>query len=188
MKLLLSSVLGAVAILALPLNAQAALPRTGNKLIVPNKSIGGVALGAHQSQVINAWGPNPECVSDCIYQAAGSSPGKGAAVASALLEKKREGAPYKVWTVFIAVGLNTVGNKSIPNFKTPLTKFKTAAGIGLGSKVGALKSAYHGLKKSVVPGGYTYYQLKGRGESETGFTVSPAEKITQIVVRSHPGG
>jgi hypothetical protein len=185
---LLGLLVGAIAILAIPLNAQASLPRTTNTLIVPNRSIGGVVLGAHRSQVIRAWGPNSECVTDCIYQAAVSRPGVGAAVASALLEKKREGAPYRVWTVFIAVGLNTVGNKSIPNFKTPLTKFKTAKGIGLGSKLSALKKAYHGLKRYGSPGGYSFYQLKGKGESETGFTISPSKKITQIVVRSHPGG
>ncbi len=187
MKLFAGVLLGAVAALAAPLSANAALPKTTNKLIVPNRSIGGVTLGARPSQVTRAWGPNSECVSTCVYQARAKS-GESGAVASALLEQRRKGTPYKVWNVFISVGEKTVGTRAVPNFKTPLTKFKTRKGIGLGSNVRALKRAYHGLKRENATAGYSFYELNGPGEIETGFTVSPAHKITQIVIRSHPGG
>ena len=187
MKLSLGLVLSIVAALAAPLGANAALPKTTDKLIVPNKSIGGVTLGANPSQVTRAWGANSDCISTCIYQAK-VKPGAGTAAASALLEQKRKGAPYKVWSLFIYVGEETVGKKTVPNFKTPLTKFKTRKGIGLGSTVSALKHAYHGLKRERATGGFSFYELKGAGETETGFTTSPAKKITQIAIRSHPGG
>ena len=187
MKLALGLVLSIVAALTAPLSANAALPKTTDKLIVPNNSIGGVALGAHRSRVTHAWGANSECISTCVYQAKAKA-GEGAAGAGALLEQKRKSAPYKVWSVYIYVAEKTVGDKTVPNFKTPLTKFKTAKGIGLGSTVTALKHAYHGLKRVKEPAGFSYYQLNGPRESETGFTASPSKKITQIVIRSHPGG
>jgi hypothetical protein len=187
MKYFLGLVLTIVIALVAPLSANATLPKASVKLIVPNKSIGGVALGDRPSQVTRAWGANPDCTSTCIYEAK-AKPGEGTAGASALLEQKRKGAPYKVWSVLIYVSQKTVGNKTVPNFKTPLTKFRTAKGIGLGSTVTALKHAYHGLKRVSEPSGFAYYELNGPGEKETGFTASPSKKITQIVIRSHPGG
>lgn len=59
MKLLLGPVLSAIASLALPLSGQASLPKGSDTLIAPNKSIRGVTLGDHRSQVTGAWGANP---------------------------------------------------------------------------------------------------------------------------------
>jgi hypothetical protein len=190
-KHLLGLALSTIVLLAAPHTAQASLPKTTHKLIVPNKSIGGVALGDHRSQVTRAWGANAGCQSTCIYVAkAKPKPGEGSPGASALLERQqRKGARYKVWSVYIYVGEDTVGNKLVPNFKTRLTTFKTAKGIGLGSTVRSLTHTYHGLKKENAAQGISYYTLKGRGKTETLFAVSsPSHRIVSITIRSHPGG
>lgn len=78
----------------------------------------------------------------------------------------------------------TVGSTLKPNFKTPLTKFKTAKGIGLGSSLKELRQAYHAVKKVTA----TAYELFGPKESSTFFGLSAAGRIQSIGVRSHPGG
>jgi hypothetical protein len=173
--------------LALPLPAAAprALPKTGNTLIVPGKSIGGVALGGSAASVTKAWGPNKTCEYQCLYEGS-AGPTESAATASALLEAGAKGD--KVWEVFIDVGENNTGTNPTPNFNTPLTKFKTAEGIGLGSKLSELKRAYHGLEKQVVIPGLTLYTIKGKKKIATIFTVGATNKITGVNVESHPGG
>ena len=147
-------------LLALPAATEAALPKVTSTLIVPNKSIGGVALGAKASQVTKAWGANKECEYSCVYE---GKPGRHetASLGSASLETKEEGAPAKVWLVFISVGEKTVGDKAVPNFNTPLTRFKTAKGIGLGSTASELTHAYHSAKKETFPGGAVSLQDQG---------------------------
>jgi hypothetical protein len=180
-------VLIAALAVALPPTAQAALPKPASKLIVPRKSIGGVALGASPSRVQKAWGANPDCEYSCIYTNA-AQPAGSAAFAIVLLEAKKQGATPKAWSVAIGVGQKTVGNRTVPNFKTPLKKWETAKGIHLGSTKAQLKHAYHGVKNEGSASGYTTFELKGPGKVETLFTVAPAGKISRIEVRSHPGG
>jgi hypothetical protein len=180
-------VLIAALAVALPLSAQAALPKPASQLIVPNKSIGGVALGASASRVQQAWGANPDCEYSCVYTNP-TKPAGGAAFAIALLEAKGQGARPKVWSVAIGAGQKTVGNHTVPDFKTPLKKWKTSKGIHLGSTKAELKRAYHGVKREPEPGGYAAYELKGPREVMTLFTVAPSGKVTRIEVRSHPGG
>jgi hypothetical protein len=187
MKARIVAVLCTTIALALPAAAQAGLPKTSNPLIVPGKSIGGVALGGSLASVTKAWGPNKECEYQCLYTVK-VGPTESAALGSALLETGAKSGPNKVWEVFIDVGQTNTGTNPTPNFNTPLTRFKTAEGIGLGSKLSELKQAYHGMKKQVVIPGLTLYTIKGRKEIATIFTVGATNRITGITVESHPGG
>lgn len=165
--------------LALPAAAQAALPKTADTLIVPAKSLGGVTLGSSATAVTKAWGKNKACEYQCLYE--GKNSGE---LGSVLLESNSSGGDYKVWTVFIAVSETIVGSTPKPNFDTPLTRFKTSKGIGLGSTAGELRGAYHAVKKL----GPYVYSLAGPGESSTDFSFAADNKIVSIAVRSHPGG
>lgn len=187
MKVRIVAVLGTTIALALPAAAQAGLPKTSNPLIVPGKSIGGVALGGTVGSVTKAWGPNKECEYQCLYTVK-VGPTESSAQGTALLEAGAKGRPYKVWELFIGVGENNTGTNPTPNFNTPLTRFKTAAGIGLGSKLSELTRAYHGMKKQVVIPGLTLYTIKGAREIATIFSVGVTSRITGITVESHPGG
>lgn len=175
-----------LAVLAVPVIAQAALPRTSNTLIVPAHSLGGVTLGSNAKAVTKAWGKNGACEEfRCLYE--GAAPAGGtASVASVLLETPGSGGAPKVTTVFVNIGDKRVGSELKPNFVTPLTRFKTSKGIGLGSTATELKHAYKGLKKEGTAGLFTY-ALKGPKESETDFS-TVSGRVTGIAVRSHPGG
>jgi hypothetical protein len=182
-------VAGMLLLLALPGAATAALPRTGDTLIVPGKSIGGVTLGAGPAKVKKAWGPAKTCPYQCLY--VGTAPKGGtAALGSVLLENTGKSVPAvakdaRVWTAFIVVGDRRVGTQLVPDFRTPLTRFRTAKGIGLGSTAKQLKAAYRGLKKA--PGTVVVYTLGGKGTIETQFTLIGG-RVTSIAVRSHRGG
>jgi hypothetical protein len=186
MKLRIATVLGLVLALALPAATEAALPRTSDTLIVPNSSVGGVSLGAKAAQVTNAWGKT-DCEYQCLYEGRAGKE-ETAALASVLLESKATGAPSKVWLITINVGFKAVGGKSVPNFKTPLAKFRTAKGIGLGSKVSEVMRAYPKAKRHASSGGYGYIELDGPKEIATHFTYSTDKRVTSIGVESHPGG
>jgi hypothetical protein len=168
--------------LALPAAAQAGLPKTTNTLIVPAKSLGGVALGGSPTAVTKAWGKNKQCEYQCLYE--GKNPGE---LGSVLLESDANGANYKVWSVFITVSETIVGTTTKPNFETPLTRFKTSKGIGLGSSKRELTQAYHGLKQLGAESGIFQYMLKGPKESFTSFTVNRG-RVSTIGINSHPGG
>jgi hypothetical protein len=178
-------VLGVVLALALPVVAQAGLPKATNTLIVPAKSLGGVALGSSTSAVTKAWGKNKKCESSgfsCVYE--GKNSGE---LASAVLETANEGATYKVAAVFITVSETLKGTTLTPDFNTPLTKFKTAKGIGIGSTMKELQRAYPKAKKDTLGGGFFVFALAGPGTSFTEFQISHGG-IKTIAIRAHPGG
>ncbi|MBS1891956.1 MAG: hypothetical protein JST59_11730, partial [Actinobacteria bacterium] len=174
-----------LALLAAPSVAGAALPTTTDTLIVPAKSIAGVALGASAKSVIKAWGKDEGCEYQCIYEGAAGKD-ETPSLAGVLLEKSAAGSA-KVWSVYIDAGQSSAGGKSVPDFDTPLSRFKTAKGIGLGATVGELKRAYRAAKKegSTVLFSYT---LKGPKESATTFSFGAEGRIIGIAVRSHPAG
>ncbi len=169
----------------LPAPAGAALPKPKNDLIVPAKSIGGLALGAPHGGVTSAWGANSACTEiSCIYSAP-TQPEEDPAFAGALLDKGAKG--FKVWQLYIHVGETLQSGKSKPDFDTPLTAFKTSKGIGLGSSGTEVERAYPAAQKIGGSGGSTY-TLKGAGESATIFSTAASGKVMSIVVEAHPGG
>jgi hypothetical protein len=181
----LSSCACALALVALPALASAGLPQASSTLIVPNKSIGGVALGAKVAQVTNAWGAT-KCEFQCLYEA----PKKGLrtpATASVLLEQKSETAPAKVWLISLNAGFKPSGSESVPDFDTPLAEYKTSKGIGIGSTIAELTRAYPKAKRQSVPGGSPYFMISGGGEIGTIFSTAE-NRVTNVVVELHPGG
>lgn len=175
--------LAALAAIALPGAATAALPTTTNDLIVPAQSIGGLALGSTSSAITKAWGKNDTCTEiSCAYSGPAHA-GETPALAEVLLDRGSTG--FAAWSIDISAGRSVSGATQKPNFETPLTRFKTAKGIGLGSTVAELKHAYHGVKKQP---GNTVYMLKGANESTTVFTASAEGRISTIAVEAHPGG
>ena len=59
-------------------------------------------------------------------------------------------APIEVVKVSIDAGLSSLKFGAKKNFDTPLDRFKTAKGIGIGSTAAKLKHAYPHLKKPVT--------------------------------------
>jgi len=172
-----------VLLLALPTAAGAALPKAKSTLIVPNKSVAGLALGATPAQLKAAWG-GKTCEFACGFE--GTKPSGGAApFANVLLEKK--GAKLKVWLIAISVGYSPgSGTTTVPDFSGPLSAWKTSKGIGLGSKVGEVEAAYPKAKKEVTPAG-PLFVLKGAGKSQTSFSTQE-NRVVAVSVEAHPGG
>lgn len=173
-----------VLLLALPTTAGAALPKAKSTLIVPNKSVAGLALGSTPAQLKAAWG-GKTCEFACGFEGTKSGSGGTAPFANVLLEKK--GAKLQVWLIAISVGYTSgAGGSSVPDFNSPPAAWKTSKGIGLGSKVSEIEAAYPKAKKEITPGG-PLFVLKGRGKSQTSFDTLE-NRVTSISVESHPGG
>lgn len=179
--------LGAILALALPASAGAALPKASTTLIVPGKSIGGVALGATATKVKKAWGNTKDCEFQCVYEG-GKHGDETATSANVLLEQPASGSgPAKVWNVFLTVGQKMVGDTLKPDLNTPLSQFKTSKGIGIGSTMGEVQKAYPSAKKT-SGSGFSIFTLQGKGEIETQFDFNNSAKVTSVLVSSHPGG
>ncbi len=150
--------------LALAAGAQAALPTTHSTLIVPVKSLAGVKLGSSLASATAAWGKGGTCSdSGCNYESTKDKDG----TASFIVAQTSTTAPIKVVKVSIEAGLASLAYGAKKNFDTPLDRFKTAKGIGIGSTVANLKHAYPGLKKPSTG----LFDLAGPGESVTLFEV-----------------
>jgi hypothetical protein len=185
MKIRIAAVLSMTLVLALPAAAHAALPKPSSTLIVPGKSIGGVALGANAKSVQKAWGKTRECVEACIYEG-GKNGDETPTSAEVLLEKPAGGGTHKVWRISLDAGIERVGTELQRDLDTPLVEFKTSKGIGIGSSIGEVQRAYPAAKKLAQPGIATF-TLEGKGQIETVF-VAVGTKVTSILLSSHPGG
>jgi hypothetical protein len=117
-------------------SAHAATPKLKNTLIVPNKSVGALKLGQSPSAAKAAWGPG-NCLPNGLCQF-NSRPTTAAGFAAYVISTNVEGTPKTVLTITMEAG--PFGKKR--NYKTPLARFKTAKGIGLGSTKAQLLHAY----------------------------------------------
>jgi hypothetical protein len=175
MKVRISLVLGVAVALALPAFAQAAsLPKNGSTLIVPAKSLGGVKLNSSLAAAVNVWGKGGSCTPNgCEY----GTPSGPNGTANLLAGKKSEAAPVLV--ISISIGVGRIGTTAKPSFKTPLTRYKTASGIGIGSTVKELRHAYPHL----IDTEGKVFALKGAGESSTTF-VAENGRVETITIQS----
>jgi hypothetical protein len=157
MRFHLTPVLGAVAALALaPAAALAALPTAHSTLIVPNKSLAAAS---------SAWGKGGTCgLASCSYTTTGDRNG----TAAFLIAATTVGGPERVVSVAVEAGVLSASTGK-HNFNTPLARYKTASGIGIGSTLAQLRHAYPHLVKEI---GAPFYTLKGPGEGFTGFSIS----------------
>jgi hypothetical protein len=149
--------------------AQAALPTTHTNLIVPVKSLAGVKLGSSLAAATAAWGKGGTCnEGGCQYGNTTSKVGE----ASFQLAQTSTTAPIEVVRVGIEAGVTNDTASAKKEFNTPLDRFKTAKGIGIGSTLSALKHAYPHVKSSSAVGSVSVYTLLGPGESFTLFEVT----------------
>jgi hypothetical protein len=164
MRVRIGLITSVVLALTLPAGAQAALPTPRSTLIVPVKSLAGVKLGASLASATTAWGQGGTCSeSGCNYESKNDKDGS----AGFVLAQTSATAPIQVVKVSIDAGLTSLASGAKKNFDTPLDRFKTADGIGIGSTAAKLKHAYPHLKKPTTG----LYELAGPGESLTLFEV-----------------
>jgi hypothetical protein len=169
MRVRVAAATGVAIALTLATGAQAALPTTHTTLIVPVKSLAGVKLGSSLASATAAWGKGGTCsAGGCQY---GSNLTKVGA-ASFLVAQTTTTAPVEVVRVSIEAGVTNDTATGKKDFNTPLDRFKTAKGIGIGSTVSELKRAYPHVKPTTAVGSISVYTLAGPGESLTLFDVT----------------
>jgi len=175
MKVRISLVLGVAVALALPAFAQAAsLPKNGSTLIVPAKSLGGVKLNGSLTAAVAVWGKGGSCnPNGCEY----GTPSGPNGTANLLAGKLSESGPVLV--VSISIGVGRIGTTVKPSFKTPLTRYRTASGIGIGSTVKELRHAYSHLLSYEGK----VFSLKGAGKSSTTF-IAENGRVETITIQS----
>ena len=118
-------------------SAQAATPKLKNTLIVPNKSVGALKLGMSPTAAKAAWGAG-DCLASGLCQF-GTRPTTSAGYASYSVTTLTAGTPKSVLLIQLEAG---PFGKPKRNYSTPLARFKTSKGIGLGSTKAALLRAY----------------------------------------------
>jgi hypothetical protein len=167
------SILGAVALasLAVPAISVAAAaapaPKFATDLIVPNKSLGGLALGSTPAAARKIFGAKACTSGSCSYT------GSDGVSASALFATTK--AIKKPFVGRIEISGSTTGGST-----GPLGALKTAKGIGIGSTARQVKAAYPHATGSVKLGGFS---IKGPGEHSTGFTLGNG-KVDAITMES----
>lgn len=137
---------------AMPAAAGAALPKPKTKLIVPGKSIGGVALNMATAKAKAQWGPGAKCT---------KTPASGTV-------KAQEGCDWRTFDSIISPSahITFLGGKVYlvvitggRDAKTGKLKghdfaaWKTAKGIAVGSKISAVGPAYPAAKRNLSEGG-----------------------------------
>jgi hypothetical protein len=121
-----------LALAAAPPAAQAKLPSPATMRIVPGSSIGGVKLGMRASTAVKTWGRGGTCAKRidavCTWQ---GTPRQGTALFTV--------DHHRVTSIRIEVGQRPDDH---PAYSGPITKWKTAKGIGIASRLSAVKKAY----------------------------------------------
>ncbi len=149
----------------------APLPKPDDPTIVPPTSLGGVSIGQATADAEAAWGNTGECESG----SAGGSTTRSCRYGSA---RKGSADLLTLGDQVKAVGIMAPLKKHGFRFKGPLMKFRTADGLGLGSKLSKVEKAYPDGKQ------------KGRGFIVTGgdsrmtFFAShgPDARVTQVIL------
>ena len=154
----------------LPATAQGAFPATSNNLIVPVTSLGGVTLRSSPAQATAAWGSGGVCKIDPTTVGGGQVPYTDCVYTTARKLTGEADFTYIGGTV-VGAGVSAFSAQSRrPDFSTPLTRFKTSKGIGIGSTLRQVLAAYPQTKRTVarnITGGnmlsYWDYSLPSEG-------------------------
>jgi hypothetical protein len=170
-------VLVALVALALPALASAGLPRTSDPLIEPGKSLGGIKLKMPLNAAAEKWGRNR---GDCNSSMGGGCLFKGKSAEKGTASFTGSSAPG-VRYVSINAGQDSDGDFV---FETKLARFKTKAGIGLGSKAGAVKRAYPHAVYYHGDGDFFVFENK---HGQTDMYLDPDHRVNAINV-FEPGG
>jgi hypothetical protein len=148
--------------------AHAKLPKSKSKAIVINRSIGAVKIGAKYKTVQQKWGKNKSCAGaftfTCYYS---GSITQGSADVIQLGQR--------IKSVHIGLGADMAGN---PVFTSPLMKYKTNKGIGLGSTETELKAAYPLAYKTAADA----LAYGTPGQVRTYFALSADRRIFEITI------
>jgi hypothetical protein len=177
-----ASGLAVLGLCAAPGIAAANLPSPKTKLIVPGKSIGGVALGESYAQAQKAWGKTSSCspLTGCSYDG-------GRKGTAAFSTPHPPGSPAIVSAVFIEVHFLRSGK---PDWtRTPLDSYKTAKGIHLGSTLSMVKRAYPHGKRACGTAACSWI-VAGPHRTSTGFELYRGPRGTEVagILVSEPEG
>lgn len=150
---------------ALPAGAVANVPSSGPRVIKAYSSIDGVSLGESYAAARAAWGKPVGGRSGCTTSTSEHY---------CFYDDGTRGTAgfftYKGRVVQVYIAVYFLGK---PNWRrTPLDRYQTPSGIGLGSTYAAVKRAYPGG----TFGGNGSYLVHGRHGTEMGFTIYPGPK------------
>jgi hypothetical protein len=133
------------------------LPTNKDRNIVVNESIGGVRLGMTGAQAVKTWGSS-RCAEaqdiNCHYEPENTSRNYILGYTLFTLQKG------KVVRVEVTSPRDISTSDHEPTFAGPLTKYKTAKGIHIGSTADKVKAAYPKAKLTYNKGGLRDYTLK----------------------------
>ena len=149
--------------------AAATTPRFPSNTIVPNKSVGGLSLGASPSAARQVFGTKACPSSGCIYS------GPDGLTANVLFGSVKAHTAPTILEI-------TVSAPEGP--RAPLDELQTARGVGLGSTAAAVKKAYPHATGSPSRGGYF---IAGPGEHSTTFGIEKNRVTSISMVSVHLG-
>jgi hypothetical protein len=158
-----------------PTLARANLPSSRETRIVVFKSIGGVSFGESVASARKAWGPVAGAGSSCTKS--GCMYVDGAAGTAQITADTPGVADAGVSWFQLSLPPNETTDTY--DFSSPITKFKTGQGIGLGSTFARLETVYPKFQqKSIQRSGR--YDLYGPKHSELSFLVEPDGSYTAL--------
>lgn len=169
MKSCFAALAALIAALVLASSASAALPQTKSNLIVPGKSVAGVKLGMLMTAAANVWRmeegqscfrERPSFPYRCLFEPASSGANYNLGVLVYEGRKKVE-----------QISIRAPTDRERPDFSSAMNRYKTAGGIGIGTRLGKLKSTFGKALKLTTPGAERIFTVTGPGKAKTEFTV-----------------